>query len=759
MSRKSLKVRIMEWFTKAGGRAVDKSELARSLKVPTEERAEFKKVLRELLAEGRLEEGRGGRFRVPAARPAADSRGKPADTMLAGRLMARADGLFFIPDPANPANAPVCEALEITPETRLPVDPAKAATGLHGDRVTVKIAVRLAASARAGKPQRGARGGKAYHVSVVEVTERRNTTLPGALHIRGQHAWVEPDDVFLPAVEVKTEGHIHAKHGDKVVVHVDDWTPRGKRLRGHIVKRLGVAGEPGVDVLGIIAKHHLPLEFPREVLRDAEAWSDQIPPAEIARREDWRGHHVITIDPFDAKDFDDAICVSEKPGGGWELAVHIADVSHYVVPGTALDREALRRGNSTYLVDRVLPMLPERLSNGLCSLRPGEDKLTRAAVMTFNARGQRTGQRFVSAVIHSKRRYTYEEAMAALKEPPRCDPDAELLHRAWKLASMLRRRRFANGSLDMQFTEVKVILDAQGHPVRFARITYDESHQLIEEFMLAANEAVAETILRSGRPGIYRVHEDPDPAKLDELREIYIACGIPCGDFKVKGEIQKALKLIEGRPEEHVLKVSLLKSLKRAAYSADSLGHFGLSLQHYTHFTSPIRRYADLVVHRVLGNLVHAAGSRGATRTPDYAAMQEIGRHLSETERTSADAEMDSRRMKELEYFERIAASPKPQVFQAVVTRVLPIGLFVEVVEIQTRGIVRAGDPAYRDYRYDFAQQRLVSRTSSRKTVRTSDIINVIPVGIERERGTVVFRAVEKLPGVKAPAAKRKKDA
>ncbi len=754
MSPKALKLRVLEWFAKAGGRDAEGPELAKSLKIPPEGKADLKAALRDLISSGKLQEGKGGRFRLAGGKPsakAAPAPFKPAAPnapQLTGRLIARAGGVFFLPDLLDETNAAVCAPLGITKETKLPVNPERMATALPGDTVTVKIS--------AADDQRGGRERSRSHflVRVTEISERRHATLPGTLHVKGQQAWVEADDLFLPGVEVKPGGRVAAKHGDKVVVAIDDWTPRGKRLRGHIVKRLGVTGDPGVDVLGIIAKHGLAQEFPREVLREAEANSEIIPAAEIARREDWRGRHVITIDPFDAKDFDDAICVTELPNGAWELAVHIADVSHYVRPGTALDAEALRRGNSTYLVDRVIPMLPERLSNGLCSLRPGEDKLTRAAILTFDAKGRRTGQRFVNAVIHSKRRYTYEEAMASLKVPPLHDPDAILLHRAWKLASLLRRRRFANGSLDMQFSEVKCILDAQGHPVRFASIVYDESHQLIEEFMLSANEAVAAAILQSGRPGIYRVHEDPDPAKLDELRALYIASGYPCGDLKVKGEVQKVLDALVGRPEEHVLKIALLKSLKRAAYSADSIGHFGLSLQHYTHFTSPIRRYADLIVHRVLGNISHPG-----TKTPDRATMQETASHLSATERTSADAEMDSRRMKELEYFTAQAAAKKPGVFKVLVSRVLPIGLFVEVVDIQTRGIIRAGDPAYQDSRFDAAKGCLVSRTTGRKTVSPGDILDAIPTGIEKERGTVVFRVatIQVSSGIRTPRPQRGK--
>ena len=400
MSQKALKTRVLEWFAKAGGRVADGPELVKSLKIPAEGKSDLKAALRDLISAGKLQEGRGGRFRLAGGKPSAQPSAKPVKTaapkgsQLSGRLLARAGGVFFLPDLLDEANAAVCAPLGITKETKetkLPVNPERMATALPGDTVTVTIS--------AADGQRGGRERSRSHfaIRVTDISERRHATLPGTLHVKGQQAWVEADDLFLPGVEVKPGGRVTAKHGDKVVVAIDDWTPRGKRLRGHIVKRLGVTGDPGVDVLGIIAKHGLAQEFPREVLREAEANSDIIPAAEIARREDWRGRHVITIDPFDAKDFDDAICVTELPHGAWELAVHIADVSHYVRPGTALDAEALRRGNSTYLVDRVIPMLPERLSNGLCSLRPGEDKLTRAAILTFDAKGRRTGQRFVKA--------------------------------------------------------------------------------------------------------------------------------------------------------------------------------------------------------------------------------------------------------------------------------------------------------------------------------------------------------------------------
>ena len=314
-----------------------------------------------------------------------------------------------------------------------------------------------------------------------------------------------------------------------------------------------------------------------------------------------RNQFIVTIDPDDARDFDDAIHVEKLANGGWQLGVHIADVAAYVEPGSALDREARRRGNSVYLPDRVIPMLPERLSNGVCSLKPEVDRLTHSVFIQFDKRGVAKSARFARSVIRSAHRLTYKEAYAILTSPPR-DRLGERLHLAWELAALLRRRRFEHGALDLDFPEVKVLIDTHGKPVRLERVENDESHQLIEEFMLAANEAVARELKKRTIPTIYRVHENPDPEKLAEYRELALSFGYKVGDLTHRAELQRLLAEIRGKPEEQALKVGLLKSLKRARYDPQPLGHYGLAKTNYLHFTSPIRRYADLVVHRALGS-------------------------------------------------------------------------------------------------------------------------------------------------------------
>src|ERR1043165_5622787 len=372
-------------------------------------------------------------------------------------------------------------------------------------------------------------------------------------------------------------------------------------------------------MLSIIRKYHLPTTFPQNVLEEAEQIPEQVSARLSEGREDLRGKFIVTIDPDDARDFDDAIDVERVPGGGWRLGVHIADVAAYVKPGSALDREAYKRGNSVYLPDRVIPMLPERLSNGVCSLNPNVNRLTHSVFLEFGKDGQTKSARFGRTVIRSAKRLTYRQAYAILQSPPN-DQLGERLHVAWELASLLRRNRFKQGSLDLDFPEVKVRLDQEGKPIQLERIENDESHQLIEEFMLAANEAVALELKNRLIPTVYRVHENPDPEKLGEYRELVLSHGYKVGDLSKRAELQRLLASLRGKPEEQALKIGLLKSLKRARYATQPLGHYGLAKNNSTHFTTPIRRYADLIVHRGLASL--EAGRVGALRRSDAGAQR-----------------------------------------------------------------------------------------------------------------------------------------
>jgi ribonuclease R len=529
--------------------------------------------------------------------------------------------------------------------------------------------------------------------------------------------------------------------GDKVVVRLEAWESRHVNPEGEIIEVLGPASAPGIDMLSIIRKYHLPTEFPRDLLDQAKGIPETIDARQFEGREDLRGEFIVTVDPDDARDFDDAIHV-ERIGSGWRLGVHIADVAAYVEPDSALDREARRRGNSVYLPDRVIPMLPERLSNGVCSLNPGVDRLTHSVFIHFDKHGNAKSARFARSVIRSAHRLTYKQAYAILTAAPG-DQLGERLHLAWELAALLRRKRFEHGALDLDFPEVKVWVNNEGRPVKLERVENDKSHQLIEEFMLAANEAVARELKKRAIPTIYRIHENPDPEKLAEYREFVLGFNYRVGDVTHRAELQRLLAAICGKPEEQALKVALLKSLKRARYSPQPLGHYGLAKANYLHFTSPIRRYADLVVHRALGRDPAGARRRPARSAsapyhPDMAEIASIAEHISITERTAADAEVDAIQMKKLEFFQRQLDARNPQIFRATIIDVRNYGLMVELPDALVTGLVHVSSLMDDFYLFDSARRQLIGRRS-RKRFSVGDELSVFVVRVDAFKRQVDF--------------------
>jgi len=580
---------------------------------------------------------------------------------------------------------------------------------------------------------------------VIRILERAHDTIVGTLQRSRNFYYVVPDDprivhdVYvgqvsnLPRDESAVadlpfaDSKIAPQVGDKVVVRLEAWESRHVNPEGEIIEVLGPASAPGIDMLSIIRKYHLPTEFPRDVLDQAKGIPETIDAGQFDGREDLRGEFIVTVDPDDARDFDDAIHV-EKIGSGWRLGVHIADVAAYVEPASPLDREARRRGNSVYLPDRVIPMLPERLSNGVCSLNAGVDRLTHSAFIHFDKHGTAKSARFARSVIRSAHRLTYKQAYAILTAAPG-DQLSERLHLAWELAALLRQRRFEHGALDLDFPEVKVWVDKEGHPVKLERVENDKSHQLIEEFMLVANEAVARELKKRAIPTIYRIHENPDPEKLAEYREFVLGFNYRVGDVTHRAELQRLLAEIRGKPEEQALKVALLKSLKRARYSPQPLGHYGLAKANYLHFTSPIRRYADLVVHRALGR--DPAGSRGRpTRSasapyhPDMGEIASIAEHISATERNAADAEVDAAQMKKLEFFQRQLDQRNPQIFRAAIVDVRNYGLMVELPDALITGLIHVSSLTGDFYLFEPARRQLIGRRS-RKRYSVGDELSV----------------------------------
>lgn len=605
-------------------------------------------------------------------------------------------------------------------------------TALHQDLVLARIHP---------PDRRRPAGSDRRAATVIRILKRRHRDIVGTLTQVGRFFVVVPDDprfihnLYVPE-PTGNHGSPAAAIGDKVVARFTRWENRHVNPEGIVVERLGQPGEPGVDILSIIRKHNIPTEFPPEALAEVSNFPSPNSSVPVTpERHDFTGDFVITIDPDTAKDFDDAISLHPGRGGNTVVGIHIADVSHYVTPGSALDREAQRRGNSVYLVNQVIPMLPEELSNGLCSLLPGVNRYAATVLAEINPRGEVVGTRFLRSVIHSQHRLTYGQALQRLERDPQEDLD-RFLHRAWAIASKLRRRRFQQGALDLDFPEVKVYCDQAGRPVRLEKITHDISHQLIEEFMLLANECVATHLKNKHLPALYRVHEPPDPAKLLEYRELLLAHKVRVGELTRRDELQKALRAIADLPEHYALKIGLLKSLKRANYQAKPLGHYGLAKANYTHFTSPIRRYADLVVHRALFASTHDRRQLH----PD--SLTKLGEHLSQTERTAAEAEQESVRLKKLEFFSLQLASGNRQAFPAVVTDVQNVGFFVELPDFLITGLVHLSTLKDDLYFFDPRRLRLEGRRTKRK-IATGDRVQVCAERLDLFKKQIDFRLAE----------------
>ena len=755
---KSLRNAIESLVREPDYQPLNKNDFARKLQISSDERVELREALAQLLKKGVIMRLKRGRY---ALRPKnKKSVGVPASGTIFFRRRDEDLRAYFIADADSPLPDSILDALR---DDRILVPGRYTGRTLNRDRVRVSLLVDRPPertnkkNASNGKPIKKRRSSDRVVARVEEILERPGSHFVGIFQKSGKYSSLRPDDPALPR-PIDLIGVLpEAKDGLKVVAEFVEWKNSQQYPVARMVEVLGKVTDPGVDIMSVIRKFQLPLEFPAAVQTEAEAISEAIPPAELEKREDWRDRDVFTIDPSDAKDFDDAVHVQRlnddpkhgKAAGGWELAVHIADVSHYVEPGTAMDKEAIARGNSVYLADRVVPMLPEKLSNGICSLRPNVDRLTQVVIIRFNVHGKALSERFASAVIHSKRRYTYEEALVGLKLSESeinqmSESEASItrqLQDAWRLAEQLRKRRFQQGALDMDFTEVKVILDDKGRARDIVKVYYDESHQLIEEFMLVANEAVAKTTKNEMVPSIYRIHEDADPEKLLEFRDLARAYGHQAGDLTNRDLLQNLLKSIKGKPEEHTLKIALLKSLKRAAYSVKSLGHYGLSKNNYTHFTSPIRRYADLVVHRVLRRLCQKGKGKDDTKikAPTIARLTDIAKHISETERTAASAEQETRRLKLMEYMLWISQEKPDKIFEALVYDIKPLGIFVELTDLNIKGLIRKDDLPKGERYFVDSTKKEITASGSDFLIQAGDTVQVRLRDVDHERQFINF--------------------
>ncbi|MEM0969570.1 MAG: VacB/RNase II family 3'-5' exoribonuclease, partial [Verrucomicrobiota bacterium] len=699
---RALEKQILKHFSGDHTPPLTRSELARKLDISPKDRPLLRRSLLSLVEQGKVEAFKKSKYGSPSP--------KRREATLFGTftfpsLRRNRHGTLSI-DPACYRHLPK----ELPREEPLFVHERNTFTALPGDQV--EFTVRQSEQPR--KPhvvERRSSRQPRWEARVTKVVKRHRTCFPAIFHRRGDYVHASPDSKAIPKnFELETASLPQGiKEGHQVVVELRRWSSPSRPPLGRVLQILGFPNDPGVDILKIIHRHELPIDFPDHVLAAAKSTPSEVQESDREGREDWREKPVYTIDPATAKDFDDAIWVEPTDKGGFQLGVFIADVAHYVTPGSPMDQEAKKRGNSTYLVDRVIPMLPEALSNGVCSLNPHVERLAHAVFLTFDSQGRRTDARFAKTVIRSQRRFTYEEASELLQRPADAktdDPFHTHLHESWELASRLRKRRFENGSLELDFPEVEVLLDSEGTPTELRLVPYDESHQLIEEFMLAANEAVAEHVKNRQAVTIYRVHEDPDAAKLFEFRELAEAYGHKVGDISSKKELQRVIREIKGTPQERALSLALLKSLKRACYAAEPLGHYGLAKSNYAHFTSPIRRYADLVTHRVLETLTTRREAGG--KLPKKALLQETAEHISATERVAADAERDSKFLKQFEYLLNLTKSKKTPRFQAIVLEITPKGIFIELEDVYLRGLIPKGELPRHAYRIEPRTQRVL---------------------------------------------------
>lgn len=625
--------------------------------------------------------------------------------ILEGKFERRSNGKnFFIPD---------------EDELKIFVAERNSAHAMDGDRVRIQILAR-----RKGRDPEG---------EVVEILERKQTRFVGILEVQKQFAFLLMDskilanDIFIPKDKLKG-----GKSGDKAIVEIIEWPDRAKNPIGKVIDILGVAGENNSEMNAILAEYGLPYKYPQKVEDAANKIPEEITPDEIARREDFRNTITFTIDPRDAKDFDDALSIKQLKNGNWEVGVHIADVTHYVQEGDIIDKEGENRATSIYLVDRTIPMLPERLSNGLCSLRPHEDKLCYAVVFELDENANIKKHRIGRTVIHSVRRFTYEEAQEII-EGSEGDFKDEIL-KLNELAIKLRNKRFENGAIAFDRHEVRFEIDEKGKPISVYFKYAKESNKMIEEFMLLANKTVAEFVGKTpknkkAKTFVYRIHDLPNQDKMENLSEFIRRFGYkikPDGSkTAVSKSINHLLDEVSGTPEENLISTIAIRAMAKAVYSTDNIRHYGLAFDYYTHFTSPIRRYPDMMVHRLLTRYLN--GGRSVSK-PLY---EEKCKHSSDMEQLAASAERASIKYKQVEFM----SDKLGEVFDAVISGITEWGLYAEINENKCEGMIPIRDLDDDFYEFDEKNYCLRGRRNKKEYLLGDPIkIRVARANLERKQ-------------------------
>ncbi|WP_345951878.1 ribonuclease R [Mucilaginibacter sp. PAMB04274] len=609
-------------------------------------------------------------------------------------------------------------------ENDIYVAPRKLRNALHGDRVKVYVYAKSKGKRKEGE--------------VVDIIQRAKMEFTGIVKLSERFAFFVPDDrkmlhdIFIPLSDLNG-----AKNGMKAVAAITDWPPEAKNPVGRIKTILGTQGENDTEMNAILAEYGFPLSFPAEVEQEAEAISEDITAEEIDKRRDFRDVLTFTIDPFDAKDFDDALSFKKLENGNFEIGIHIADVSHYIIPDSALDKEAYDRGTSVYLVDRVIPMLPERLSNGLCSLRPHEDKLCFAAVFEMNDEGHVLDQWFGKTIIHSDRRFTYEEVQEVIETSE--GDYVEEIHQLNAIAYKLREQKFKHGAISFESTEVKFKLDEKGKPVGVYVKERKDAHKLIEDYMLLANRKVAEFVSKKGKGKkkyafVYRAHDAPNPETLGNFAQFAARFGYRI-NMKSDREIAKSLNHlmhdVEGKKEQNVLTQLAIRSMAKAIYTTKSSSHYGLAFDHYTHFTSPIRRYPDVMVHRLL---FHYLNGGEAVNAEHYEALS---KHSSEMEKKAADAERSSVKYKQAEYLQDNIGSE----YTGVISGVTEWGMYVQITENNCEGMVRLRDISDDFYTLDEKNYAIIGQRK-KKVYQLGDEVRIKVKNVDLTKKQIDFSLV-----------------
>ncbi|MDE2997853.1 MAG: ribonuclease R [Gemmatimonadota bacterium] len=687
--------RVLDYIRSESERPLKPRELSRALRVAENDYRRFRRLLVQLEREGAIVRLRNNRFGSPERR-----------NLAAGLLSVNPDGFGFVRrDDGKPD---------------VFVGPGGLRGALHGDRVVVRLSRR-----RGGKPEG----------EISRVLERGARSIVGIYRAGTRFSFVEPDDPRIPRdLHVSSEDAGGARDGQLVVARLRPWLPGHADPQGEVVEVLGQPGDPGIDTLSIIKEYDLPIEFPSHVLAAAEAFPDRIPHAETHDRLDLRDLHCVTIDPEDARDHDDAVSLEDRPEGGYRLGVHIADVDHYVREGGPLDHEAMARGTSVYLADRAIPMLPERLSGNLCSLLPDEDRLAVSVLIDLDANGRPMESRIAPSVVRSRARLSYRQAQRLLNGSGSSHPapHAAVLRKMDVLRRRIAGRRMKRGAIDFNIAEPRIVVDGAGRVTEIRKSERLDSHRIIEEFMLLANETVARRLRDRNLPVLYRIHEKPDAQKLAEFADTAAAFGMrfPRRDRITAADIQKFLAAVEGKRFGQVLNARLLQSMKKAVYSPDNVGHFGLACDTYTHFTSPIRRYPDLMVHRLLKE---AAGLTEERKNALRERLPLLGDVVTGRESVAQEAERASVKVKQIRFLEDRVGDA----FDAVIVGVRSIGFFAELNDFLIDGLVRVSTIGDDYYVYHEREGALIGQRSGRR-FRLGD-----PVVVQLVRADRRFRRLD----------------